>query len=166
MSRLFKLLCAIQLIGLSSLQSGASPTQQAKLVVQTKECIQGVLMHPIHAEVTIFDVSEVPEIMRLAKQFEDNSSPTDQEGAEKMLSIYDSLQKRIEATPALARLKRLPGSKHTFQFPTVRRVVVFAFGESEGELTSYAKQEVNIVPNRTNEAILNFSTKEECENAK
>jgi len=123
-------------------------------------------MHPSQVNVSVFDISKVPDLMRLAKELEINSNPTDQEGPEKMLSIFNTLQKRVEATRALARLRRLPASEYLFEIPLVSRVVVFGFGESEDELTSFARAEINPRPGQSNHVILSFSTEQECKGAK
>ena len=111
---------------------GAPVSQHVSLKVETKACIQGVLMHPAHVDIGVFEYSKVVELIHLAKEFEDNSNPTDQQSVEKMLSIYSTLQIRVKATPALARFKRIPDSTHVFDIPLVSRVVVFAFGENRG----------------------------------
>jgi hypothetical protein len=144
----------------------ASQTHKSRLEVDTKQCIQGMLVHPTHAKVSVFDASRVPELLKLAQEFRDNSNPTNEEGPEKMLSIYSALQKKVEVTPALARVKRMPEAKYVFDIPPVQRVVVFAFGESEDELTSFAEQEGALVPGQMNRLVLNFSTEEECKGAK
>jgi hypothetical protein len=141
-------------------------TQNVRLEVETKQCIQGLVIHPTHADVSVFDASKVPELLKLAQDFRDNSNPTDEQGPERMLSIYVAMQKKVGATPALARAKRIPGSKYVFSIPPVSRVAVFAFGESEDELTTFAEQENSLVSGQVNHLVLSFSTEEECKGAK
>lgn len=143
-----------------------SQTAKVRLEIETKQCIQGVLMHPTRANVSVFDVSRVPELLKMVQEFRENSNPTDEEGPEKLLSIYSALQKKVEATPALARVKRMPTPKYAFDIRPVKQVVVFAFGETEDELTSFAEQEGNLISNQTHRLVLNFSTEEECNGAK
>lgn len=144
----------------------ASRAQNVRLEVETKQCIQGMLMHPVHANVSVFDASKVPELLKMAQEFRENSNPTDEQGPNKMLSIYSALQRKVETTSTLARIKKMPGSKYVFNIPAVAQVAVFAFGESEDELTSFAEQQSNLIPGRDNHLVLSFSTEEECKGAK
>jgi hypothetical protein len=149
-----------------ALLPAVSQTQNFQLEVETKQCLQGVLVHPAHANVSVFDASKVPELLKMAQEFRDNSNPTDEQGPEKMLSIYSALQKKVETTPALARIKRMPGPKYVFTIPPVLQVVVFAFGESEDELTSFAERQASLTSGQNNHVVLSFSTEEECRGAK
>jgi hypothetical protein len=146
---------------------GASPgTQLARLKVETKQCGWGLIIHPAHASISIFDVSSVPQVMKLAKEFEDSENPSNGDDAGKMLDLYSRLEALVDGTPALARSTRLAGSQHVFSIPQVPRVVVFGFGDDESALTSYAKREVDIAPGQLNIVELNFSAEEDCKGAK
>ncbi len=142
-----------------------SQAQSVKLIVHTKECTQGILMHPVDVSVAVFDVTKVPEIIQLEKDYEVSVGRMNEDGPEKAESAYAILEKRVNLTPALARSKRLSKSEIMFDLPTVHRIIIFSFGEREYE-SIYAKQELELIPGKVNSAILNFSTEEECKSAK
>jgi hypothetical protein len=141
--------------------------QQTHINVTTIRCEQGRILHPTHVSVSIFDVDKASEVILAAKNFKDNSNPTTRQGEDKMFSASAELQKRIKDSPAIARLRSLPTPAYLFQIPPVRRVFVIAVNESESDpIPTYAMKELDISAGQVNNAVLNFSTDEECKGAK
>ncbi|HUA21746.1 MAG TPA: hypothetical protein VMU80_16970 [Bryobacteraceae bacterium] len=92
-----------------------------------------------------------------------NSDPDAIQRAE---TLYGQLEKLVENTPALVRVRSLPRSEYLFSLPVVRKVVVFVFDRSEFESFTYSTQALEMSSERVNEALLNFSSEEECRGAK
>lgn len=157
--------CVVASVVILALFDGSRGEQRTQLIIETKKCVEGYLFHPAAGSVAVFDVSKVPELARLAHEFEENENPSDQKGAEKMLSIYETLRAQVERTPALYRQKRALESRFVFTIEPVPRVVVFAFDDREDELTSYARQELDITAGKPNLAVLNFSPESDCKSA-
>jgi hypothetical protein len=142
--------------------SASSNAQQIKIMVRITKCDQGKILHPIHESVTIFDHSKVPEIEHLVKELKNNLNPSDSAGIDKMLRVYGELQEHVRTAPALARSSSLPTSEHLFVVPSVRRVIVIAFGQSEFDPVTYAVREQDVSTGKLNNIELNFSSEEEC----
>lgn len=142
-----------------------SQAQSVKLKIETKECARGVMKHPVKVSVAVFDPTEVPKIVELALDYELSASHMSEEGADKAQAKYIELRRRAISAHALARSKHLSARAIEFAIPPVRRIVVFGFGETESDFR-YARRVRDVIPGRTNDVVLNFSTDGECRNAK
>jgi hypothetical protein len=147
---------------------GSSYAQGAKIMIETIKCDKGKITHPIHLRVSVFDAEKIPEIVSVEQDLRAalatvNSDPNAIQKAE---NLYSKLQNLVGGARAIARTQSLPKSGYVFDIPSVRKVVVFAFETGEFESFTYAKQEVKISPGATNTAVLNFSSEEDCKEAK
>ena len=151
-------------ISLAIFDRGAH-AQNVKLKIQMKECAKGVVMNPSKVSVTVFDPSKVSKIVEMALDYELSVSRINEDGADKAESKYLELKSRVGSTKALARSKHLSAPVVVFSLPPVRQIVIFGFGETKADFR-YARRVMDLIPGRTKDIVLNFSTDEECKNAK
>ena len=142
-----------------------SQAQPVKLKIETRECAKGVVMNPSKVSVSVFDPSTVSKIVEMALDYELSASRINEDGADKAESKYMELRRRVATTRALARTRRLSAPEVDFSIPPVRQIVIFGFGETKSDFR-YARRVMDLVPGRTKDIVLNFSTDEECKNAK
>jgi hypothetical protein len=146
----------------------SAETRKDKLTLKTLRCEHGMIFHPDHLSVSIFDRQKIPKIMQKERDLKMAiaSMNSDPGASQKAEGLYEELQKLVQATPALVRINSLPKSNHILEIPSVPRVIIFAFEESEFEEFDYATAELDISPTHPNIATLNFSSDEECKNAR
>jgi hypothetical protein len=142
-----------------------SQAQPVKLKIETKECAKGVVMNPSKVSVSVFDPSTVSKIVEMALDYELSASRINEEGADKAESKYFELRRRVDSAKALARSKHISAPGVVFALPPVRRIIIFGFGETKTDFR-YARRVMDLIPGRTKDIVLNFSTDEECKNAK
>lgn len=112
--------------------------------------------------VAVFDASKVPHLIQLINEFHKHWNPTDSADAEKMLDAYNALYDESKTAPALYRSRRSILRMKVVKLPRVKRMLVLAFGDEEGQLTSMAEQEIEPKPNTSIDVVLNFSPGSDC----
>lgn len=145
--------------------AAVSRSQDGKTVeldLSAKSCIQGMAISPPPMWITIFDASKVPDLLDLMQDFRANMNPQDAAGGDKMLDIYDTLYKQVKKTPALYRSTLAVSGEKMIKVPPTKRLVIFAFGDDEGNVTSLAEQEIEPSAGSPNKIVLNFASESEC----
>jgi len=139
--------------------------QNVKLKIQTKECAKGAVMNPKKVSVTVFDPSRVPAIVEMALDYELSASRINEDGADKAESKYFELRRRVDSARPLARAKHLSAPDVVLAIPPVGKIIIFGFGETKSDFR-YARRVMDLIPGRTKDIVLNFSTEEECKGAR
>ena len=141
--------------------------QQARLTVTAISCYDGRKYYPVHLDISVFDVDKVPEIVNLDSDLTKARVPTSDPALfDKSLRLFEQLERRVHETTPIAHIKNSVSSKYTFLIPPVKRVIIIAIGQSEFEAFMYAAKSLDISVERPNQALLNFSTDDECQGAK
>ena len=135
---------------------------QIELRLSAKKCFAGVEVNPPAIAVTIFDGTKVSQLLQLRQTFRQYSNPSDPSDANKMLDAHDSLARRVRTTPALYRSSQAFSGEKLVKVRPVKRLVIFAFGDDEGELTSVAEREIDPKPGAPVRVVLNLSPESEC----
>jgi hypothetical protein len=158
-----KVVCNALVLCLVMWLSAFCQAQRVHLMLKTLKCDEGESFHPVHVSVSVFDADKVPNIVKLAN---DLSNENDPNNFERALKLYGELQKRVRETPALGRIKSLPTPEYLIDLHPVRRIIVVAFDGREFDPISYAVQQLDVASGQLNRAILNFSSGNECKEAK
>jgi hypothetical protein len=122
-------------------------------------------MKPARLSVTVFDPEKISDIVELALSYERSAKRINEDGADKAETKFVELRQRVESAKALARSKHLSAPAVDFALPPVRQIVIFGFGETPSDFR-YARRVMDLIPGRTSDVVLNFSSDEECRSAK
>jgi hypothetical protein len=141
---------------------GRAQARDVELRITAKECVLGTEYDGPDIWIRVFDAANVPDLIGRMQEFRLHGNPVDSAATDKMLDIYNELERRVNRTHALYRSKQPLSTPRIVKVPLARRYVIFGLGFDESAATGIAEQELEPNVGKLNNVVLNFSDGHWC----